>query len=205
MSTEKENNVTFTEERIENYQNVLKKYLNVPYMVHAEIHSIDQIIDFNTLHNGYRVSFAIDDVIGLLQENKEEFDENFNRLIVNYHFSSSSDNALEDFKAFIDEFGKDYIIIIDTFVSRKEFPEDKYYLMCGESIIGAVDNIENKKPVPIDETLEREDKILREILNNNILDINKMVDYNYKVPYIYLNDYGKIVAKYYKEKFEKEE
>ena len=84
----------------------------------------------------------------------------------------------------ISKFSKDYIICTCAYASKDEFPSSKYYL--GKPEVG-------KEPLPIDEILDRERKILEE---KGFISINSYVAYEYKDVFIYLNNEGTILASY---------
>lgn len=79
------------------------------------------------------------------------------------------------------------IICCCTFISTAEFPSDKYF----DPIIEKT--INGKLPLPIDEILTRERKVLESL---GFININKYVGYEYGEAFVYGNTLGKEVSDY---------
>ena len=65
---------------------------------------------------------------------------------------------------------KDELYITTAYISYEEFPESEYYIFEDEKDI-------NKKLIPVNDVLERENKILEEA---GFVNVNKYVNYKYK-------------------------
>ena len=113
-------------------------------------------------------------------------------LILNYN--GTQEQKEESIKELISMYeNKDDVVIITwAYVSTKEFPEAEYY--DDTSLRDLEESIAlGKKPVPFDEVLERESKLLESI---GFIDFNEYVGYENSRAYLYGNPLGKEVTEY---------
>lgn len=117
------------------------------------------------------MSFMINDIMGFLKE----IDPNAS--VARLHYLGKAKK--EEFEEYINVHKSDNnVICVAAYASKVEFPPEKYYLYEKE---------DGKEPLPLKEILERESKVLEECGFN---DINKYVQYETQVPYIYPNEIG---------------
>lgn len=128
-----------------------------------------------------RSSFMTEDIAGVLKELgsdaeivelKYEYNDNLKKEFDEYFATHKSENA---------------VFCTTAYASIKEFPLDKYYL----GNMG-----EGDKPLPLEETLERDSKVLKEC---GFIDINNFVNYEYSVAFVYPNIPGLQVVEKIKE------
>jgi hypothetical protein len=108
-----------------------------------------------------------------------------------YKYSGDQEAKKKEIEEIIAEYGnnEDVVIITTAYVSTEEFPETEYYdsRSFDKEYINQ-SKLENKKPVPYDEIISRESKLLESI---GFLDFNDYVGYENKKAYIYGNNLGK--------------
>ena len=128
----------------------------------------------------YNVSFIVEDIAGVAKELKlkAKIQE------IYYHHG---DDLKEEFVKYLDAHkSENTIFCTSAYASTEEFSEKEYYLTEDKKE-------EGKKPLPIDEILERDSKILTEC---GFVNINDFVGYEYKVAFIYPNEPGlKVIEK----------
>lgn len=127
---------------------------------------------------GLKEGFMIGDIAGILKE--LELDANIIKLDYDYN---------ENLKKEFDEYFaahklENTVFCVAAYVSKNEFSEEEYYLFKEE---------EGKKPLPVDEVLERDSKVLTEC---GFVSVNEFVKYEYSVAFIYPNLPGlKVIEK----------
>lgn len=120
-----------------------------------------------------RESFMIDDIISFAKD----ICPTSKVAKLEYHDGCKKEEFEECLERYKSE--KDTIICVAAYASTKEFPSEKYYL--GEKEDG-------KEPLPLDEVLDRDSKILKEC---GFVDINNFIQYETQVAFIYPNKLGK--------------
>lgn len=133
-------------------------------------------------------SFMVSDILGILEELKSDA-----KIVeLNYEYN---ENLKKEFDDYLTEHkSEDTVFCIAAYVSTNEFPEDKYYLRNEE---------EGKKPLPLNEVLERDSKTLTECGFTNI---NSFIGYECKVAFVYPNEIGtKVIEKIHELEYEFEE
>jgi len=93
------------------------------------------------------------------------------------------DKALKEIKDYCKKIGEKKIIIATADIKTEDYPEDKYVLNEDE-----LKMFPNKKLIPVDKVLKEQSKIYEEA---GFVNVNDYVDYEYKVAFIYPNEYGK--------------
>ena len=93
--------------------------------------------------------------------------------------------ALKEIKDYCKEIGEKKIIIATADIKKEDYPEDKYVLNEHE-----LKMFPDKKLIPVDKVLKKQSKIYEEA---GFVNVNDYVDYEYKVAFIYPNEYGKKV------------
>lgn len=83
----------------------------------------------------------------------------------------------------LNESGDDVVILIESFLSYREFPRDKYTVFGGN----------DKELIPMDEILKRERDMLTEL---GFICVNDYINYYYKEAFVYGNTNGKLIRKY---------
>ena len=142
-----------------------------------------------------RESFMVQDVLGLLMRMNRK--DTTLVLIQNYYGTKEEkENAIKELLSLFD--GKEDVAILTwAYVSTDEFKEDEYYdteSYNKEYIKKSIE--EGKKPIPWDEVIERESKLLESL---GFYDINHFVQYEYSKAYLYGNKLGKEVINYINE------
>ena len=83
------------------------------------------------------------------------------------------------------ECGNDCVILIDSFVSHREYPRSKYTLY---------ETMEKEKEViPVKNILKRESEMFTEL---GFININDYIEYAYKEAFVYGNSNGKLIRGY---------
>lgn len=93
--------------------------------------------------------------------------------------------ALKEIKDYCKEIGEKKIIIATADIKKEDYPEEKYVLNEDELKMSP-----NKKLIPVDKVLKEQSKIYEEA---GFVNVNDYVGYEYKVAFIYPNEYGKKV------------
>ncbi len=93
--------------------------------------------------------------------------------------------ALKEIKDYCKEIGEKKIIIATANIKKEDYPEEKYVLNEDE-----LKMFPNKKLIPVDKVLKEQSKIYEEA---GFVNVNDYVGYEYKVAFIYPNEYGKEV------------
>lgn len=110
-----------------------------------------------------------------------------------YEYFGTPEEKMEVLKtlcaAFPDNKEKKFVICTKACVSLKEFPKDKYY--DPHELCSGID--EGKKPVPFDEVIARESRLLE---SAGFIDFNDVVGYECSKAYVYSNDLGKLLLDY---------
>ena len=95
------------------------------------------------------------------------------------------DKALKEIKDYCEEIGEKKIIIATADIKEEDYPEEKYVFNEDE-----LKMFPNKKLIPVDKVLKEQSKIYEEA---GFVNVNDYVGYEYKVAFIYPNEYGKEV------------
>ena len=91
----------------------------------------------------------------------------------------ASEDQKREFIAWITSNNPDALIMTEAYASAEEYPESEYYL--GEPELG-------KKPLPLTEILDYENKILADL---GFVSVNNYICYEHKVAHVYNNEIGK--------------
>lgn len=86
--------------------------------------------------------------------------------------------------------GNQFVLCTTSYVSTSEFPESEWHI--NEDLAKK----ENKKLIPVNKILDRDSELLEDI---GWININGYVQYDLKRAYIYSNEYGNRIAKYFLE------
>lgn len=129
---------------------------------------------------GCEKSFFTQDIKGLIDINKEKI--HMIRIDDDYYLDK---NKADIFKDYMKNKPEDELYITIAYISDKEFPYDEYYLFEAEKDIS-----KNKSLIPVNEVLERENKILEDA---GFVDVNNYVGYEYKTAFIFPNEIGQKV------------
>lgn len=130
-------------------------------------------------------SFMIHDILGILSA----MGRNDSTLIFIQNYYGTQEEKANSIKEVLSLFDnkEDVAILSWAYVSTDEFPEDKYYDQ--NNICQKMDGIRhNKKPIPFDEVIERESKLLEGL---DFININKFIGYEYSEAYLYNNSLGR--------------
>ena len=136
-------------------------------------------------------SFMIQDTIGVLQSmNKPE------TMVVSISNYNGTQEQKESFyKDIVSWFKDDVVVLASAGATMNEFPETEYYDSNApeesEYVKEAIKN--GKKPIPFDEVIARESKLLESI---GFKDFNGYVNYEYSKAYLYGNDIGKEILEF---------
>ncbi len=95
------------------------------------------------------------------------------------------DKALKEINDYCKKIGEKKIIIATADIKIEDYPEDKYVLNEYE-----LKMFPDKKLIPVDKVLKKQSKIYEEA---GFVNVNDYVDYEYKIAFIYPNEYGKKV------------
>ena len=137
--------------------------------------------------------FMIQDILGVLMR-MERTDTTLVFIQNYYGTQEEKQKALEEVLSIFKD--KDNIVILSwAYVSITEFPESEYYdPSFGEYSEHVQKSImEGKKPVPYDEIIERESKLLESV---GFIDINDFVGYEHCKAYLYGNSLGNEVINF---------
>lgn len=134
-------------------------------------------------HLDTRSSFMVQDIAGVVKE--LGLDVKIQELYYCYN-----ENLKKEFDEYFELHKlENTVFCITAYVSAEEFPKEEYYLY-------EDDKQEGKKPLPVNEVLERDSKVLTEC---GFININDFVNYEYKVAFIYPNTPGLQVIEKIKE------
>lgn len=117
-------------------------------------------------------SFMVKDIAGIL----EELNSDAKIVELDYEYNENLKKELDDY--FSCRKLNNTVFCIAAYLSKKEFSPEEYYLYEEE---------EGKKPLPADEILERDSKVL---IESGFVNVNDFVRYEYKVAFIYPNLIG---------------
>lgn len=92
-------------------------------------------------------------------------------------------NKADVFKDYMKNMPEDELYITTAYISCEEFSPNKYCIFKNEKDV-------NKKLIPVNEVLERENKILEDA---GFVDVNNYVGYEYKTAFIFPNKIGQKV------------
>ena len=92
-------------------------------------------------------------------------------------------NKADVFKDYMKNMPEDELYITTAYISCEEFSPNKYCIFKNEKDV-------NKKLIPVNEVLERENKILEDA---GFVDVNNYVGYEYKTAFIFPNEIGQKV------------
>lgn len=129
--------------------------------------------------DGYEDNFFTQDIIftqainGTMDINKEKI----HMLRIDDYLDK---NKADIFKDYMKNMPEDELYITTAYISYEEFPYDEYYIFENDKDV-------NKKPLPVNEVLERENKILEDA---GFVNVNNYVGYEYKTAFIYPNEIG---------------
>ena len=132
----------------------------------------------NIYKNSLEKRFFTQDIKGLIDINKEKI--HMIRIDDNDYLDN---NKADIFKDYMKNKPEDELYITIAYISDKEFPYDEYYIFEAEKDV-------NKKLIPVNEVLERENKILEDA---GFVDVNNYVGYEYKTAFIFPNEIGQKV------------
>lgn len=128
------------------------------------------------LDNGFEDNFFTQDIKGIMDIDKTK--------IHMLRIADYSDKDKADIlKNYMQNKPKDELYITTAYISYEEFPESEYYIFEDEKDI-------NKKLIPVNDVLKRENKILEEA---GFVNVNNYVGYEYKTAFIYPNELGQKV------------
>lgn len=96
-------------------------------------------------------------------------------------------NKADVFKDYMKNMPEDELYITTAYISAEEFPYTEYYFFETENNL---DLNKKKKHIPVNEVLERENKILEDA---GFVNVNNYVDYGYKTAFIFPNEIGQKV------------
>ena len=135
--------------------------------------------------------FLIFDTFGLLEETNHKdtpvvFIQNYNGT------QEEKAKTISDFVSLYE--GKNVAIVSWAYVSTEEFSEEKYY---DPYEAHHEDDISKKIPIPYEEVIERESKLLESV---GFININNFCNYEFAKVYIYSNQIGKEIVKLIDEK-----
>lgn len=125
---------------------------------------------------GYEDNFFTQDIKGLMDINKEKI----HVLRIDDYLDK---NKADIFKDYMKNMPEDELYITTAYISDEEFPYDEYYIFENDKDV-------NKKPLPVNEVLERENKIMEDA---GFVNVNNYVGYEYKTAFIFPNEIGQKV------------
>ncbi len=99
------------------------------------------------------------------------------------------DKALKEINDYCKKIGEKKIIIATADIKIEDYPQDKYVLKYGLNKY-ELEMFPDKKLIPVDKVLKEQSKIYEEA---GFVNVNDYVGYEYKVAFIYPNEYGKEV------------
>ena len=134
-------------------------------------------------------SFLVDDTILLLSEINKDSTIVY---IQNYYGSQEEKKELIEEIVSLFNNKEDYLILSWAYVSLDEFPEDKYY---DPYLNISEEEKQGKQPIPFDEVLIRESKMLESV---GFIDFNDYYGLEFSKGYIYNNKLGNEVINYHK-------
>lgn len=129
---------------------------------------------------GFEDSFFTQDIEAMMDINRK-------RIHMLEAFDYLDKNKADAFKDYMKNMPEDELYITTAYISAEEFPYTEYYLFETEN---NSDLNKNKKPIPVNEVLERENKILEDA---GFVNVNNYVDYEYKTAFIFPNEIGQKV------------
>lgn len=125
---------------------------------------------------GFKDSFFTQDIKAIMDINRERI-----------HMLEVCDyldkNKTDVFKDYMKNMPENELYITTAYISCEEFPEDEYYIFENDKDV-------NKKLLPVNEVLERENKILEDA---GFVNVNNYVGYEYKTAFIFPNEIGQKV------------
>lgn len=125
------------------------------------------------LDNGFEDNFFTQDIKGIMDIDKTK--------IHMLRIADYSDKDKADvLKNYMKNKPKNELYITTAYISYEEFPESEYYIFEDKKDI-------NKKLIPVNDVLERENKILEDA---GFVNVNNYVSYEYKTAFIYPNELG---------------
>lgn len=125
---------------------------------------------------GYEDNFFTQDIKGLMDINKGKI----HVLRIDDYLDK---NKADIFKDYMKNMPEDELYITTAYISDEEFPYDEYYIFENDKDV-------NKKPLPVNEVLERENKIMEDA---GFVNVNNYVGYEYKTAFIFPNEIGQKV------------
>ena len=142
-----------------------------------------------------RDTFIVQDVLGILSSIGKS-DATFIHIT---SYLGTQEEKVDAIKEVLSAFGDNENVAIATcaYVSMTEFGTDKYYDQNSYNTEYIDRSIKaGKKPIPFDEVIERESKLLESL---NFYDINHFVEYENSKAYLYGNKLGKEILTYINE------
>lgn len=136
--------------------------------------------------------FMIQDVLGALMR-MERTDVT---LVYIQNYYGTQEEKAEFIKDLVSLFeNKENVVILSwAYVSTDEFNEEEYYNQYDFDKDYIKESIEaGKKPIPFDEVIDRESKLLESV---GFIDINNFVGYEYSKAYVYGNKLGNELANF---------
>ena len=137
-------------------------------------------------------SFMIQDVLGVLTR----MERNNATVVFIQNYYGTQEEKAEAIKEVLSLFeNKDSVVILTwAYVSTNEFKEEEYYNQYDFDKDYIKESIENgKKPLPFDEVIERESKLLEELCFEYI---NNFIGYEFSKAYLYDNSLGREVINF---------
>lgn len=129
---------------------------------------------------GFQDSFFTQDIKAIMDINR-------NRIHMLEVCDYLDKNKADAFKDYMKNIPEDELYITTAYIATEEFPDTEYYLFETEN---NSDVNKNKKPIPVNEVLERENKILEDA---GFVNVNNYVGYEYKTAFIFPNEIGQKV------------
>lgn len=141
------------------------------------------------------IPFIVSDIYGIVHSSFDLFGcDTINIAYIRNYYTDDNEKTNTAIQDILDDYNRDNdIIIVSSYLSKKEFPEDEYFLTDGKSgILGCVttEDIRSMKPLPVLDVLIREGNRFKEL---GFIDINNYIEYQYKGSYVYDNNAGKII------------
>lgn len=136
--------------------------------------------------------FMIEDMLSLLIR----MERNDATVVFIQNYYGTQEEKVKTIKEVLSLFeNKDNVVILTwAYVSTDEFKEEEYYNQYDFDKDYINESVENgKKPIPFDEVIERESKLLEDI---GFIDINDFIGYEYSKAYLYDNTLGNEVVNF---------
>lgn len=135
-------------------------------------------------HNRYSDSFMVDDISALMHK------LGMHNKIISFNSYENKDNVdrYTRIKNILDYFNnhqeyKNSVILIDSYISKLDYPPEKYYLY-------EIDKDDTKTLLPVDKILLKSNE---ELVKLGFININNLVGYECKEAFIYNNDAAKAI------------